>query len=255
MKLSAVLITLNEAARIDSCLRALAFCDEIVVVDSGSRDDTCARAQALGARVLHQAWLGFGPQKQFAVEQALHDWVLCIDADECVSPQLAASIQAALRDPQAVAYRFARCNRFLGRWLRHGEGYPDWSLRLFDHRHAHWSQDAVHEKVEVQGHVATLRGDLLHESQETLARYLEKQNRYTDLQAAMLLARGRRYSSVKMLTSPLFRFLRFYVIKAGFLDGRAGLIHILIGCQNSFFKYAKLHEAEQLQRQNAAQKS
>ncbi len=250
--LSAVVITLNEATRIESCLRALAFCDDIVVVDSGSQDDTCALATALGARVVQQAWLGFGPQKQFAVEQARHDWVLCVDADEQVSPALAQAIVAALQAPQAQAYRFARCNRFLGRWLRHGEGYPDWSLRLFDRRHGRWSADSVHEKVEVQGRVDTLAGDLLHESQESIARYLQKQNRYTDLQAAALQARGRRFSAAKMIFSPLFRFVRFYLLRSGWRDGRAGLIHILIGCQNSFFKYAKLYEAERVAADAAA---
>ena len=145
--LSVVIIALNAASQIEACLKSAAFADEIVVVDSGSRDDTREIALKYGARVLHQDWLGFGRQKQFAVEQASHDWVLCLDADERVSDPLRASIVETLQAPRFRAYRMPRCNRFMGRWLRHGEGYPDWSLRLFDRRVANWSEDEVHEKV------------------------------------------------------------------------------------------------------------
>lgn len=199
-------------------------------------------AASFGARVIQQAWLGFGPQKQFAVEQATHDWVLCLDADERVTPPLAEAIRQALRSPSATAYRFPRCNRFLGRYLRHGEGYPDWSLRLFHRRHCRWSDDAVHEKVLTSGPVGTLRGDLLHDSAETLDAYLNKQNRYTSLGADMALATGKKATPAKLLLSPWIRFLKFYCLRLGFLDGLPGLIHILIGCFNSFMKYAKMLE-------------
>ena len=237
---SAVIITLNAASQLEPCLRALAFCDEIVVVDSGSSDGTPALAARLGARVIHEAWRGFGPQKQFAVEQASHDWVLCVDADERVSDALRAGIEAALAAPAACAYRCARCNRFLGRYLRHGEGYPDWSLRLFDRRRARWSADVVHEKVIAGGPVATLAGDLMHDSAESLDAYLAKQNRYTTLAAAAAIARGKRAGAAQVLLSPLVRFLKFYFFRLGFLDGLPGLVHILIGCGNSFAKYAKM---------------
>jgi len=134
----------------------------------------------------------------------------------------------------------ARCNRFMGHWLRHGEGYPDWSLRLFDRRHARWSDDPVHEKVLANARPARLSGDLLHESAETLDRYLDKQNRYTTLQAEAMRAAGKHASLVRLVLSPLARFIKFYVIRLGFLDGKAGLVHIAIGCMNSFNKYAKL---------------
>jgi glycosyltransferase involved in cell wall biosynthesis len=239
---SAVLITLNAASQLDACLRSLAFCDEILVVDSGSDDGTIERAQALGARVIHSAWRGFGPQKQFAVEQAQHDWVLCLDADERVGDVLRAGIEAALVAPAQEAYRFARCNRFMGRYLRHGEGYPDWSLRLFDRRHARWSDDAVHEKVIAHGEVGTLAGDLFHDSAESLESYMTKQNRYTTLAAQEAIARGKRAGAARLLLSPLLRFIKFYFLRLGFLDGVPGLVHILIGCGNSFAKYAKIAE-------------
>jgi len=246
LPLSVVLITRNAAAQLPECLASVAFADEVLVVDSGSEDGTPAVAARYGARVIDKEWLGFGRQKQFAVEQAAHDWVLCLDADERVSPELAASVVRALPAPAAPAYRMARCNRFLGRWLRHGEGYPDWSLRLFDRRHARWSDDAVHERVvpDAGTDVATLEGDLLHESAEDLARYLEKQNRYTSLAAAELHRSGRRTGIAQMALSPLLRFVKFYVLRLGFLDGMAGLVHISIGCMNSFMKYAKLMELQ-----------
>jgi glycosyltransferase involved in cell wall biosynthesis len=238
--LSAVLIARDAAASIDECLASVAFCDEILVVDSGSRDATLEIALTHGARVIHQDWLGYGPQKQFAVEQAAHDWVLCVDADERVTPELRASILAALAAPAGHAYRFARCNRFMGRYLRYGEGYPDWSLRLFDRRHARWSDDAVHERVIADDPVGTLAGDLLHDSAETLESYLAKQDRYTTLAAQAALAAGKRASFARQLLSPLVRFVKFYILRLGFLDGWPGLVHILIGCRNSYGKYAKM---------------
>jgi glycosyltransferase involved in cell wall biosynthesis len=240
--LSAVLITQDAAAQLDACLASLRFADEIVVVDSGSADATVAIAEARGARVLRNAWLGYGRQKQFAVEQAKNDWVLCIDADERISPELAASIRRALEAPVAPVYRMARRNRFLGRWLRHGEGYPDWSTRLFDRRSARWSDDAVHEKVLYAVTPGRLEGDLLHDSAEDLGRYLEKQNRYSQLAAQQLHAQGRRAGVAQLLLSPLVRFVKFYFLRLGFLDGVPGLVHIAIGCMTSFMKYAKLIE-------------
>lgn len=244
---SVVIITLNELSRLPACLESVTFADEIVVVDSGSDDGTVEFAKQQGCKVVSQSWLGYGPQKQFAVEQASYDWVLCIDADERVSEQLQTSIMSVLESPRHHGYEMPRCNRFLGRWLRHGEGYPDLSLRLYNRNSARWSKDAVHEKVEADGEVGRLAGDLLHESQETLERYLEKQNRYTSLQAEMLHKRGKKSGVTKIVLSPLFRFIKMYIIRLGFLDGLPGLIHILIGCYNSMFKYVKLLE---LQRQS-----
>ena len=242
MPLSVVLITHNAAAQLADCLASVAFADEVVVVDSGSSDGTAELAARYGARVVAKEWLGFGRQKQFAVEQAAHDWVLCLDADERVSPELAASLVRALQAPAAPVYRMARRNRFLGRWLRHGEGYPDWSARLFDRRQARWSDDGVHEKVLYAASPGTLTGDLLHESGEDLGRYLEKQNRYTTLAAQELHRQGRRAGIAEFAFSPLVRFIKFYVLRLGFLDGLPGLVHIAIGCMSSSMKYAKLIE-------------
>ena len=247
LPLSVCVITRDAAAELPECLRSVAFADEVVVIDSGSTDDTVRVAEAHGARVVAHPWLGFGAQKNLAVREARHDWVLCLDADERATPELAASVRGVLAGEtarRASAYAFARRNRFLGRWLRHGEGYPDWNTRLFDRRHAAWSEDPVHEHVVTTGEVRRLPGDLLHASAESLERYLAKQNRYTSLQADALHARGVRSSAFRMATSPLARFVRFYVLRLGFLDGAPGLVHILIGCGNSFVKHAKLRELE-----------
>jgi glycosyltransferase involved in cell wall biosynthesis len=251
LALTLVVITRDAGASLADCLSSARFASETIVVDSGSVDNTAEIARSYGAQLIEHAWLGFGPQKNFAVAQAANDWVLCLDADESVSPELASSIRSTLQHAQFIAYEMPRRNRFLGKWLAHGEGYPDWNLRLFDRRHARWSDDAVHEHVLVDGEVGRLSGDLMHRSGESLEAYLVKQNRYTTLQAEALFARGERFSAARLVVSPIVRFIRFYVVRAGFLDGVAGLVHIAIGCFNSFSKYAKLRALEQAQRGRA----
>lgn len=247
--LSVVIITLNAAVQLADCLESVSFADEILVVDSGSQDATTQIATRFGARVIPQVWLGFGRQKNFAVTLAENDWVLCLDADERVSPELRTSIIQLLASvPACQVYEMARCNRFMQRWLRHGEGYPDWSLRLFNRNAAQWNDDAIHEKVVSGSGVGRLRGDLLHESAQDLASYLDKQNKYTTLQAKKLFAAGKSAGYATLLLSPLLRFVKFYFLRLGFMDGVPGLIHIAIGCYNSFMKYAKLMEMCQEQK-------
>ena len=211
-----MLITRNAAPVLEACLESLAFADEIVVVDSSSTDGTAEIAARHGARVLQKEWLGYGRQKQFAVEQAKHDWVLCLDADERVSPELAASLQAALAAPASSVYRMARRNRFLGRWLSHGEGYPDWSPRLFNRMNARWSDDLVHEKVLYAVTPGTLKGDLLHDSFDDLAAYLERQNRYTTLAARQAFDAGRSSGVLHLVLSPIVRFFTRSRLKTSF---------------------------------------
>ncbi len=239
--LSVVIIALNAEQQIEACLKSAAFADEIIVVDAGSTDGTVEIARRHGAKIIHQEWLGFGKQKRFAVNQATHPWVLSLDVDERVSDELRENILKEMKAPRYLAYRMPRRNRFMGRWLKHGEGYPDWSLRLFHRDHAAWSDDPVHEKVVTQTPVGRLQGDLLHESENGIADYLAKQNRYTTLQAETLHAQGKRAGIWRMLLSPPLRFIKFYFLRLGFLDGIPGLMHILIGCRNSFSKYAKLN--------------
>ena len=247
LPLSLVIIARDAAHELADCLASAAFAAETIVVDSGSSDDTAAIAARSGARLIEHAWEGFGPQKNFAVGEARHDWVLCLDADERVTPDLAAAIRALFvtGGPPAAAYSIARRNRFLGRWLAHGEGYPDWNIRLFDRRRARWSADLVHEKVIADGPVSRLHGDLLHASAESVDAYIAKQNRYTTVQAALMHARGERAGLAQLTLSPIVRFLRFYVLRLGFLDGAAGFAHIAIGAFASFLKYAKLRALQE----------
>ncbi len=244
LPLTVAVITLDAAAQLGPLLASVGFADEILVLDSGSKDDTCALARRHGARVEHRDWLGFGRQKQHAVTIARNDWVLCLDADERVTERLAGSLRSALASPRYKAYRMARRNRFLGRWLAHGEGYPDWSVRLFHRAHASWSNDEVHETVLTTTEVGTLEGDLLHESADDIATYLRKQNRYSTLHAEALYRQGVRAGYWRLLASPLARFFKFYVMRLGFLDGGAGFAHIVIGCNNAFQKYLKLIELQ-----------
>lgn len=239
---SVVIIAKNAASQIGDCIDSAGFAAEILVVDSGSEDETRAIAEVRGCRVVEKEWLGFGQQKQFAVTQAKHDWVLCLDVDERVTLALEQSIRDAMANPATNAYRMARRNRFLGRWLAHGEGYPDWSLRLFHRQHASWSNDPVHEAVITTANVGELSGDLLHDSAEDVTTYLQKQNRYSSLHAEALFQQGVRAGYLKLFLSPLARFIKFYVLRLGFLDGGPGFAHVAVGCFAAFAKYAKLIE-------------
>ena len=229
--ISAVIITFNEADRIGDCLASLAFCAEIVVVDSGSTDDTRAIAEAAGARVLARPFDGFRSQKQFAVDQARHDWVLCLDADERVSPELKASILAA-RDAgfaDAAGYRFARLSEYFGRFLRRGNAYPDRVLRLFDRRRGGWRGDReIHEAASVDGAVRALPGDLIHYPYRSLMQQLQKTERYARMMAEYEFSRGKRASLGKLIFSPAWRFWRGYVFRLGFLDGWHGLVYAYV---------------------------
>jgi glycosyltransferase involved in cell wall biosynthesis len=242
--LSVVIIAKNAASQIGLCIDSVRFADEVLVVDSGSEDETRAIADIRGCRVIEKEWLGFGQQKQFAVTQARHDWVLCLDVDERAAPELEQSIRAALANPANKAYRMKRRNRFLGKWLSHGEGYPDWSLRLFHRQHASWSNDPVHEAVITTVDVGELNGDLLHDSAEDVTTYLQKQNRYSSLHAEALFQQGVRAGYLKLFLSPLARFIKFYLLRLGFLDGGPGFAHVAVGCFAAFAKYAKLIELE-----------
>ncbi|MDR2871362.1 MAG: glycosyltransferase family 2 protein [Xanthomonadaceae bacterium] len=229
--LSACIIAFNEADRIGDCLASLAFCDEIVVVDSGSGDATREIALRMGARVLVRPFDGFRSQKDFCVAQASHDWVLCLDADERVDDTLRAAIQAERESgfSRAAGYRFARLSDYFGRFLRHGNAYPDRVLRLFDRRRGGWrGAREVHESVKVDGTVATLHGDLLHFPYRSLMQQLTKTERYAKMMADYDFARGKRASIVKMIVAPMWRFWRGYLFRGGFLDGWRGLVYAYV---------------------------
>lgn len=230
-RLSACIIAFDEADRIGDCLASLAFCDEIVVVDSYSSDATVAIAQAAGARVLQRAFDGFRSQKNYAVEQARHDWVLCLDADERVGEALREAIEAARARgfADAAGYRFARLSDYFGRFLRHGNAYPDRVLRLFDRRRGGWrGQREIHEAASVDGAVATLPGDLIHYPYRSLQQQLAKTERYARMMAEHEHARGKRATLAKLVLAPAWRFWRGYLLRAGFLDGWHGLVYAYV---------------------------
>lgn len=243
LPISACIITFNEADRIDDCLASLAFCEDVVVVDSGSTDDTAARAGAAGARVIPRAFEGFRSQKAFAVAQARHDWVLCLDADERVTPALRASIEAACAGgfEGAAGYRCARLSEYFGRFLRHGNAYPDRVLRLFDRRRGGWRGGReIHEAVSVDGPVKPLAGDLEHHPYRSLSEQLAKQERYAQMMAEHLHAAGKRATLGKILLNPAWRFVRGYVLRGGFLDGWRGLLYALVRIEYVRRKFVKL---------------
>ncbi len=202
-----------------------------MVVDSYSTDATVAIAQAAGARVLQRPFDGFRSQKQFAVEQARHDWVLCLDADERVDDTLRGAIESARGAgfDGAAGYRFARLSDYFGRFLRHGNAYPDRVLRLFDRRRGGWrGKREVHEAASVDGAVKTLRGDLVHYPYRSLEQQLLKTQRYARMMAEHDFARGKRATLAKLVLSPAWRFWRGYVLRGGFLDGWHGLIYAYV---------------------------
>lgn len=243
LPISACIITFNEADRIDDCLASLVFCDDIVVVDSGSTDGTAERAAARGARVIQRPFDGFRSQKAFAVAQARHDWVLCLDADERVSAPLRQAIEAAQAAgfADAAGYKFARLSEYFGRFLRHGNAYPDRVLRLFDRRRGGWrGTREIHEAVSVDGPVRRLAGDLEHHPYRSLSEQLAKQERYAQMMAEHLHASGKRSSVGKILLNPTWRFVRGYLLRRGFLDGWRGLVYALVRIDYVRKKFVKL---------------
>ncbi len=242
-RLSACVITLDEADRIGDCLVPLAFCDETVVVDSGSRDGTREIAAARGARVIGHPFEGFRAQKAFAVGQAGYDWVLCLDADERVTPALRASIEAA-RDAgfaDAAGYRFARATEYFGAFLRHGNAYPDRVLRLFDRRRGGWRGNReIHEHAVVDGRVATLAGDLEHVAYRSLDDQLARYRRYATMMAEHMHASGRRAHLHNLVLNPFWRFVRGYILRAGFLDGWRGFMFACMEADYVREKFARL---------------
>lgn len=239
--LSVIVITQNESARLRACLESVAFADEIVVVDSGSTDDTVAIALAMGARVSQTPeWPGFGPQKNRALDLATGGWVLSIDADERVTPQLREEIRAAIQAQAFDAYTINRRSSYCGQYMAHSGWYPDRLLRLFRRGCGRFSGALVHEALEVKGPVGQLEGELLHESYENFEAVLEKMNRYSTAGAQALHRKGIKGSLGKALGHGFWAFLRTYVFKRGFLDGRLGLALAVSNAEGTYYRYLKL---------------
>ena len=242
-RLSACIIAYNEADRIEGCLRSVSFCDEIVVVDSHSTDATRELASALGARVIERDWPGYRSQKQFAVDAAGNEWVLCLDADERVSAALRAEIEAVREDgfTTRAGWSVPRITDYFGRFLRHGNAYPDRLIRLFDRRRGRWVGREIHENTAVDGPVGRLRGHLEHFSYRNLSDHQNRMQRYATLMADALYNSGKRGGLGKVLLHPPWRFFRGYILRLGFLDGWRGLVFALVEANYVRRKYLELY--------------
>lgn len=240
--LSLVIITRDEAASIARCIGSVPCADEVVVLDSGSTDGTPEIARALGARVTvaDGPWPGFGVQKNRALDLAQGDWVLALDADEWLSAELARAIGAAVGEQAPFsAYALARSSSFCGRTMRHSGWWPDPVVRLFRRDRARFSEDLVHERLLVQGPVGRLDGLLHHESFTDLGEVVDKMNAYSSAGARMLRSRGRRGGLRRALWHGAWAFLRTYVLRAGFLDGREGFVLALANAEGTYYRYLK----------------
>ena len=239
MELSAVLITLDEEENLPRALSKLRWCEELIVVDSGSTDGTVDIARKFGARVIQREFDGFASQKNFADQQASHDWILSLDADEVLSDDLSTSLRRIKsKGVDRDAYCFPRKAFYLGKWIHHSGWYPDKKVRLYDRRKARW-EGLVHESVQVNGTVGELAGDLLHYTCPSLSDHIRTTDRYTTLAARQFHDEGRRPHIGNLLLSPPWAFVRSYFLKLGFLDGIAGLIIASMAAFYVFAKYAK----------------
>jgi glycosyltransferase involved in cell wall biosynthesis len=240
---TATVITFNEAANIEAALASLSWADEIIVVDSESTDRTTEIARKFTDKVIVRPWPGYIAQKNFAAEQASHDWIFSLDADERVTPELAAEIKKLIGgSPRAVGYRVPRVTFHLGRWMRSTDWYPDYQLRLYDRRRARWAGKYVHESVKADGPVEDLGSELQHFAYRDLAHHHQTINRYTTLAARQLFEEGRRAGFLDLVIHPPAAFFRNYVLRGGFRDGVPGLIVSAMNARYVGLKFAKLWE-------------
>jgi glycosyltransferase involved in cell wall biosynthesis len=240
---TATVITLNEAANLRAALESISWVDEIIVVDCRSTEDTVAIAREFTDKVIVRPWPGYSAQKNFAAEQASHDWILSLDADERISKPLADELQAVLRNsPSAAGYRMPRVTYHLGQWIRSTDWYPDYQLRLYNRRSAQWTGRHVHESVKASGPVTDLRGEILHYAYRDLAHHFQTMDRYTTLAARQMFEDGRRAGWIDLAMHPPAAFLRNYVLRGGFRDGVPGLIVSAMNARYVGLKFAKLWE-------------
>ena len=238
-RLTAIIITKNEAANIGACLDSVAFCDERIVVDCGSDDDTTTIAKSKGAHVIGHAWQGFGRQKNFALSLATGDWVLSIDADERVTPELAVAIRRSISESSVDGYEIRRRTRFLGQEMLQSRLFPDCILRLFRRGRARFTDVLVHEELICDGPVARIAEALLHDPVNRLEDALSRVDRYSTASAEMLVAKGRQVSFATGIAHGMWMFFRIYIWRLGFLDGRVGFLFAVANAEGSYYRYMK----------------
>jgi len=245
-KISVAIITKDEEQNIRDCLESVKWADEVVVVDNGSTDNTLKICREYGALVFQEEWKGYSRQKNSSIDKTRNEWVLSLDADERVSPDLHREIAGALDgDPSPDGFFIARKNFFLGRWIRHCGWYPDFNLRLFSEEPGRFQERAVHERVELRGKAATLKQPLIHETYRSLAGFLQRMDRYSTLAAREMHSQGKRYRFRHIFFHPPFTFLQMYFLRAGFLEGHTGFLLSSLYSFYTFAKYAKLKELEE----------
>jgi len=248
VKLSVVVITYNESANIERCLKSVSdIADEMLVVDSYSEDDTRKKAEALGARVEEHAFEGHIEQKNYAISLASYPHVLSLDADEALSDTLKQKIQAVKSDWQYDGYKFNRLTNYCGRWIKHGGWYPDTKLRLFDSRLGSWQGENPHDKyVLKQGSsIQHVKGDILHYSYYTVSDHIRQIDFFSGIKADVLFKKGARPGFIKRYFAAGFKFFSSYILKAGFLDGYEGYIIARLSATSTLMKYYKLHRKYQ----------
>ncbi len=250
--ISAAIITLNEENNISDCLTSLGWVDELVVVDSLSTDKTKELAEAAGARVIDQAFLGHVKQKQLAVDSCTHDWIISLDADERVTPALEQEIRqlfsTAPEKQLLPGYSVPRKSHHLGRWIMHGGWYPDRNIRLFNRKHGRWTGTNPHDVIAVEGNPGRLKSPLEHYVFKDLAHNINTNNSYSSISAKILYENGKPPSLGKLLFKPMGKFIETYLVKRGFLDGLPGFIISIGAAYSMFLKYAKLWEHHRIKK-------
>ena len=231
-KLSVVIISKNEEEFIADAVKSALFADEVLVLDSGSTDSTCTIAQQLGAKVMHQDWLGFGAQKNKVVELAKNDWVFVLDSDERITAKLQSEILSTLQEPTADGYHTARLNNFFGKDIRYCGLYPDYSIRLFNRQKGKFNDVTVHESVQILGATAKLKNHMLHLAFNTVSEFTDKQRKYAELSQ-------KKKNLIKAFFSPIWTFLKIYIFRLGFVEGWRGFVIAKVYAQYTFWKYCK----------------
>lgn len=244
-RLSIIIVAKNEAINIAECVRSASFADEVIVLDSGSTDGTPELARAAGATVVSTDWPGYGPQNNRGIDLAGGDWFFSLDADERISPELAAEIRAAIERSEVNGYRVPRNSMFCGRFMKYGGWRPDYTRRLARRGKGRFTEHYLHANLQVEGPTGTLRHPMIHYSYRSMEAVLEKLNRYSSASARDMTSAGRKGSLGRAVGHGLWAFFRTYFLRLGFLDGRFGFMLAVSNAEGTYYRYVKLWLAQQ----------